>query len=267
MNIIQCTHTQSRCYGEKRKTISPIGIVVHSTGANNAFVKRYSQPSDNDPKRGELLKILGKNAYSNHWNTSSATKSAHYIIGKLADGTVGIVQNLPESIAAWTAGKAGKGSYNYDPVAHIQFEICEDNLKDADYFRAIYKTAVELCADICHRHGWEASVILSHREAHAKGYASNHADIDHWLKKFNRTMSDFRADVAAALEDLATSKEASAEVDKIVHPVDTFVAPDDPFKLFNKEGDLIGHLIPGANCDVLETSDNEIAIFAIVNKK
>ena len=80
-------------------------------------------------------------------------------------------------------------------------------------------------------------------------------------------MSDFRADVAAALEDLSTSKEASAEVDKIVHPVDTFVAPEDPFKLFNKEGDLIGHLIPGANCDVLETSDNVIAIFAIVNKK
>ena len=267
MNIIQCTHTQSRCFGVKRKTISPIGIVVHSTGANNAFIKRYSQPSDNDPKRGELLKILGKNAYSNHWNTSSATKSAHYIIGKLADGTVGIVQNLPENIAAWTAGKASKGSYNYDPVAHIQFEICEDNLKDADYFRAIYKTAVELCADICYRHGWGASAILSHREAHAKGYASKHSDIDHWLKKFNRTMSDFRADVAAALKDLSTSKEASAEVDKTANPVDTFVAPEDPFKLFNKEGDLIGHLIPGAKCDVLATSDNEIAIFAIVSQK
>ena len=195
-------HTQSRCYGVKRQSAKPIGIVVHSTGANNATIKRYSQPSDNDPKRGELLALLGTNTYGNHWNRADVSKSAHYIIGKLADGSVATVQNLPEDIASWTSGQGKKGSYNYDPVAHIQFEICEDNLWGESYFKAVYKDATELCADICYRHGWDASVIVSHKEAHAKKYASNHADIDHWLKNFKRTMKDFRAEVQRLLDEM-----------------------------------------------------------------
>ncbi len=202
MSVITCMHTQSRCYGVKRKSAKPIGIVVHSTGANNPSIKRWSQPSDNDPKRGELLKLLGTNQYGNHWNRAAASKAVHYVIGKLADGTVATVQNLPEDIACWGAGKGKKGSYNYDPVAHIQFEICEDNLWGESYFRAVYKEATELCADICHRHGWDTSVIVSHKEAHAKGYGSNHADIDHWLKNFKLTMKDFRAEVQRLLDEM-----------------------------------------------------------------
>ncbi len=203
MKLITCMHTQSRCYGVKRQPAKPVGIIVHSTGANNSSIKRYSQPSDNDPKRGELLKLLGTNTYGNHWNRADVSKAVHYVIGKLADGSVATVQNLPEDIACWGAGSGSKGSYNYDPVAHIQFEICEDNLTNADYFRsAVLKEAVELCADICHRHGWDASVIVSHKEAHAKGYGSNHADIDHWLKNFKRTMKDFRAEVQKLLDEM-----------------------------------------------------------------
>ena len=202
MRLITCMHTQSRCYGSKRQSAKPIGIVVHSTGANNPAIKRYSQPSNDDPKRGELLAILGTNAYGNHWNRSAVSKATHYIIGKLADGSVGTVQNLPEDIACWGAGSGSKGSYNYDPVAHIQFEICEDNLWGTSYFKAIYKEATELCADICRRHGWDASVIVSHKEARAKGYASNHADIDHWLKNFKLTMNDFRAEVQRLLDEM-----------------------------------------------------------------
>ena len=202
MKLITCMHTQSRCYGVKRKSAKPVGIIVHSTGANNPSIKRYSQPSDNDPKRGELLKLLGTNTYGNHWNRTAASKAVHYIIGKLADGSVATVQNLPEDIACWGAGSGSKGSYNYDPVAHIQFEICEDNLWGESYFKAVYKEATELCADICHRHGWDASVIVSHKEARAKGYGSNHADIDHWLKNFKLTMKDFRAEVQKLLDEM-----------------------------------------------------------------
>lgn len=206
MKIIECMHTQSRCYGKKRQAIKPVGIVVHSTGANNSSIKRYSQPSDNDPKRGELLSLLGVNKYGNHWNRSAVSKAVHYFVGKLADGTVGVVQNLPEDIAAWGSGKGKNGSYNYEPTGHIQFEICEDNLKNKEYFDAVYRAAVELCADICHRYGWKSSVIVSHREAHAKGFASNHSDIDHWLLKFGLTMNDFRNEV----EKLLTPKEEEA---------------------------------------------------------
>lgn len=206
MKIIECMHTQSRCYGKKRQAIKPVGIVVHSTGANNSSIKRYSQPSDNDPNRGELLSLLGVNKYGNHWNRSAVSKAVHYFVGKLADGTVGVVQNLPEDIAAWGSGKGKNGSYNYEPTGHIQFEICEDNLKNKEYFDAVYRAAIELCADICHRYGWKSSVIVSHREAHAKGFASNHSDIDHWLLKFGLTMNDFRNEV----EKLLTPKEEEA---------------------------------------------------------
>ena len=203
MNIIQCIHTQNRSYSVKRQAITPKGIVVHSTGANNPSIKRWSQPSNDDKNRAELLNLLGTNTYGNHWNRADVSKSTHYIIGKLADGTVGVVQNLPENIACWGAGSGKNGSYNYEPTGHIQFEICEDELTNADYFReAVLKNAVELCADICRRYGWDSSVIVSHKEAHAKKYASNHADIDHWLKNFKRTMNDFRAEVQKLLDEM-----------------------------------------------------------------
>ena len=212
MRIIECIHTQSRCYGAKRQEMTPIGIVVHSTGSNNPSVKRYTQPSDSDPKRDELISLLGVNRYGNHWNTSSTSKSTHYIVGKLADGSVGIVQNRPENIAAWGCGKGKNGSYNYDPTGHIQFEVCEDSLTDADYFRAIFKAATELCADICYRYGWDASVVVSHKGAYDKGFASNHRDIDHWLANFGRTMNEFRSEVKRLLDEMkkenAPKKEA-----------------------------------------------------------
>ena len=207
MRLITCIHTQSRCYGAKRQSAKPIGIVIHSTGANNPYIKRYSQPSDNDAKWGELRALLGVNTYGNHWNTTSASKAAHYIIGKLADGSVATVQNLPEDIACWGVGKGNKGSYNYDPYAHIQFEICEDNLANADYFRAaVLNEAVELCADICYRHGWDAKVIVSHKEAHAKGYGSNHSDINHWLEWYGKTMNGFRQLVQDKLDEMRKPK-------------------------------------------------------------
>lgn len=222
MNIIQCIHTQSKCY-KRNSNVKPKGIVVHSTGANNTTVKRYTQPSTDDPNREELLNIIGTNTYNNHWNKSNVTKAVHYFIGKLADGSVATVQNLPEYMECYGCGKGSKGSYNYDPYSHIQFEICEDNLKNADYFRAIFKEATELCADICKRYGWKANVIVSHKEAHAKGYGSNHSDIDHWLAKFQKTMNDFRTEVQRLLDEEAEPEEEiyEPEVGEVVNYVGT----------------------------------------------
>lgn len=215
MKIIECMHTQSRCYGVKRKEIKPVGIVVHSTGANNPAVKRYSQPSDDDPKRSELLSLIGVNRYGNHWNRYLSGKAVHYFVGKLADGSVGTVMNLPENIACWGSGKGKNGSYNYEPTGHIQFEVCEDDMTDDGYFRAILKEATELCADICYRYGWDASVIVSHKEAHGRGYASNHRDIDHWLAYYGRTMDVFRAEVQRLLDEMRKPKEELPDSDTL----------------------------------------------------
>ena len=49
MNIIECLHTDSKCY-KAAQVAQPVGIVVHSTGANNTSLKRYVQPSKSNPK-------------------------------------------------------------------------------------------------------------------------------------------------------------------------------------------------------------------------
>ncbi len=204
MIIHECIHTESKCYKTSPKA-KPVGIVVHSTGANNPSLKRYVQPSKNDKNRDELIKLIGKNPNGNHWNRS-VNKAVHFFIGKLASGAVGVVRTLPETISAWGVGSGKKGSYNYAPYSHIQFEVCEDNLKNENYFKDCYNAAVSLCADICRRYGWEADVILSHKEAHKKGYGSNHGDIDHWLKKYKLTMNDFRNAVDGLLHPVIEYK-------------------------------------------------------------
>ena len=58
MNLHKLIFTKNRCYKEGKK-ITPKGIMVHSTGANNPNLKRYVGPDDG---------LLGANKYGNHWN-------------------------------------------------------------------------------------------------------------------------------------------------------------------------------------------------------
>ncbi len=199
MNADKCYLTQNRSYSQPEKA-SMTGIVVHSTGANNPYIKRYVQPSDNDPDKASLLQKIGTNRYGNSWNRPSVNKSTHFFIGRLDNGKIGTIQTLPTDICCWACGRGKKGSYNYNPTAHIQFEICEDSLDNDDYFHEVYKEAVALCAELCREFSWSADVIVSHKEAYRKGYASGHGDIDHWLKKFGLKMNDFRHDVTKLLE-------------------------------------------------------------------
>ena len=188
--MIECLHTDSRCYRAAQPS-EPVGIVLHSTGANNPYLKRYVQPSKDAPEREALLGFIGKNGSGNHWNRD-IKKSVHYIVGRRADGTVDTAHILPEEFCAWGVGTGKRGSFNYNPTSCIQIEVCEDGLTDKAYFLACFYEAVLLCADICRRYGWESDDIVSHKEAYQLGYATNHADIDHWMKKHGLTMADFR---------------------------------------------------------------------------
>ena len=190
MEIKQCILTKNDCYKEAQ-TIKPVGIVVHSTGANNPMLKRYVQPDDG---------LLGVNQYNNHWNQSDTEACVHAFIGKDKNGTVRCYQTLPWNYACWGVGRGSKGSYNYEPFGHIQFEICEDDLSDHAYFNAAFGLAEDLCAELCQQYGWSVDVIVSHAEAHKKGYGSNHGDPDHWLKKYGWTMDNFRAEVKKRLD-------------------------------------------------------------------
>lgn len=187
MDLRKCFLTQNDCYKEAR-TIKPVGIVVHSTGANNKTLKRYVQPDDG---------ILGVNKYKNDWNHPGINKCVNAFIGCNSLGTVSVYQTLPWTMRPWGCGSGINGSYNN---SHIQFEICEDALNDETYFKEAFKAAAELCAYLCKEYSILPIHIVSHHEAYEKGYASGHADCDHWLKKFGKNMDWFREQVNAILE-------------------------------------------------------------------
>lgn len=189
MEIIQCYQTKNPCY-RKGTPMKPVGIVVHSTGANNPHLCRYVDC----PER------LGVNRYGNHWNRPEAATLVHGAIGLDKEGFVTVVNTLPYTMAAWGVGKGSRGSYNYDPTGHIQFEMCEDDLTDPSYFDQVMGTAVAYCAQLCREYGLAAESVVSHKEAHALGYASNHGDPENWMGRFGMTMEDFRARVRAKLK-------------------------------------------------------------------
>lgn len=100
--------TANPCYKQGRK-MTPVGILVHSTGANNKECRRYVDDEAD----------LGKNQYNNHWNKNSATKCVHGFVGLDKSGDLCFVQTLPYNYASWGCGSDKKGSYNRDPVGHI----------------------------------------------------------------------------------------------------------------------------------------------------
>ena len=62
-----CMQTHSTCYKGTR-TMTPVGVLWHSTGANNPNLRRYVQPYETDANYNEMIKILGKNTNKNDWN-------------------------------------------------------------------------------------------------------------------------------------------------------------------------------------------------------
>ena len=199
MNIIKCYLTQNRCY-TIGQTITPKGVMVHSTGANNPLVARYVQPSNNDPNRDSLQATIGGNRNANDWNNPGLDVCTHAFVGKLADGGVGTVQTLPWNHRGWHAGTGTSGGSANN--THIAFEICEDDLTDEGYFRKVYQEAVELTAMLCKEYDLDPladGVVICHSEGYTRGIASNHADVMHWFPKFGKSMDTFRQDVSKAM--------------------------------------------------------------------
>lgn len=199
MNLIQCYLKENDCYKTGR-TITPKGVMVHSTGVNNPKVARYVQPADSDPNKEELLEAIGTNKNKNDWNHGDLDVCTHAFIGKLADNSVGTVQTLPWNRRGWHAGNgtSGKSANN----THIAFEICEDALTSATYFNKVYQEAVELTAMLCKQYNLNPmadGVVICHSEGYTRGIASNHADVMHWFPKHGKSMDTFRSDVSKAM--------------------------------------------------------------------
>ena len=205
MKLFSCILTENDCY-RRGIRITPKGVMVHSTGANNPWLRRYVQPDDGR---------LGKNTNANDWNRPGLDVCVHAFIGKTADGSVAVYQTLPWDRRGWHAGSGRNGSAN---DGYLSFEICEDGLADRAYFDKAFRAAAELTAYLCKLFDLDPlrdGVVIDHSEGHSRGIASNHGDVSHWLKKFGRTMDDFRRDVIRLGEvENMTREELEALVDE-----------------------------------------------------
>ena len=203
-----CMQTNSRNYkGTSTMTIK--GVLWHCTGANNPTLKRYVQPKDSSSSKehkdntytnAEWITLLGKNTNGNDWNhVNDREVGLNAWVGKLADGSVTAVQTMPWNYKPWGCGGGCNNGW-------IQFEICEDDLTDQNYFNAAYIEACELTAYLCKMYninpkgsvtynGKTVPTILCHYDSYKLGLGSSHYDVYNWFNKFNKTMQNVRDDV------------------------------------------------------------------------
>lgn len=223
MRLYQQFATRNEKYIRGDKHVPRKGM-LHSTGANNKWLKRYVQPDDGQ---------LGVNLYNNSFNEyrpGGRKVAVHGFIGLLKDGTVATYQTLPWEFEGWHAG----GDAN--DMGYIGIEICEDGLDDSVYFHKVYREAVEVFAYLANMFGWDPyKDIIDHNEGHKLGIASGHVDTSHWFPRFGKSMDTFRADVAAEMskgdeEDMdinkLTDQEAYELLQKAYRYASTLPEPD-----------------------------------------
>lgn len=154
-------------------------------------------------------------AFINSWNQASYDRACVHGFIDALDGTA--YQTLPWDHRGWH----GSGSSN---ATHIGVEMCEpacikytagssftcSNMAEARACATrTYNTAVELFALLCEKFGLNPladGVIVSHREGHARGIASNHGDPEHLWSGLGMsyTMDGFRRDVKAKMGGATT---------------------------------------------------------------
>ena len=209
MTIKTCLLAENDTY-KKQRPINLKGIVVHSTGVNQRYLKRWVQPSLDDEDYNEIIKDLGKNYNNNSWNRPDQTTIVHYMIGWNINDEVEVYRCLEDNVCCGGCYKGVNGSFN---DSHIQFEMLEENHIDDVYFRDVVNHAIDLCAYLCETYNLPVESIVSHYEAGQMGYGSKHGDPESWFKDFGYTMDEFRAAVAAKLEPVVVYKRG----DKVGH--------------------------------------------------
>lgn len=220
---LQCilTHSTNYLQGSYRST-PPLGVVVHSTGANNPWVKRYAQALSDEPNYQYLQSVIGVNTNYNSWNQlANNYVGVHGFCGKMADGHVQFIQTLPWYTQAWHVGQGWSG-YSLNNY-YIGIEMCEDGLWDQNYCKQVYDEMVEVIAYLCVYFGWnvygcnyiggqQIPVITTHAQGSRLGVASSHCDPENWWPHFGYTIEQFRNDVQACInkgqeDDIVTQEE------------------------------------------------------------
>ncbi len=195
MEIIQNILTANNCYKSGKK-LSPKKLMVHSTAVPGAPAKNFLSS----------------------WNTARPNGREVCVHGFVDD--TGVYQTLPWTMQAWHCGGSGNQTA-------IGVELCEPkNYGDKTYFDTVIKNAIQLYAYLAKTYGISPSNIISHKEGHALGIASNHGDPDHWWGSVGYTMDNFRADVKACMEsgnvNVSTGGSVSAPVSSGSNPTINF---------------------------------------------
>ena len=180
MKIIKSFLTNNLCYAINRK-INVKGLMLHSVGCPQ-------------PKASVFI---------NAWNNPTHKNSCVHAFIDGNDGNV--YQTLPWEHRGWHAG----GNANN---THIGVEMCEPpcityssgsafSCSDLNLARTVvkrtYDAAVELFAMLCKTYSLNPladGVIISHKEGHKRGIASNHGDPEHLWSQLGLpyTMATFR---------------------------------------------------------------------------
>jgi hypothetical protein len=195
MKIIKSYCTKSDCY-KAGKTITVKGLMIHSVGCPQ-------------PKAAPFI---------SNWNKSGATALVHAIIEP--DGNV--YQLLPWKRRGWHAGGTANDSYigvemtepsTIKYVGGSSFVETKDGKSTNKHVLATYEVAVELFAKLCKEYKLNPTgknVIISHREGHSLGIASNHGDVEHIWNKYGLTMEQFRKDVKVKMGNTTKASENNA---------------------------------------------------------
>ena len=196
LRLIESILTKNPCYTAGRK-IAVKGLMLHSVGC--------PQPR--------------ASVFINSWNSASFDRACVHGFIDGNDGTV--YQTLPWNHRGWHCGSSINGSANN---THIGVEMCEPacitytggasfKCSDLATARAVakrtYEAAVELFAMLCKQYGLDPladGVIISHKEGHARGIASNHGDPEHLWSQLGMgyTMNTFRKAVKDKLSGTAS---------------------------------------------------------------
>lgn len=207
MNLVESIMTKNPCYTAGKK-ITVKGLMLHSVGC--------AQPK--------------ASVFINSWNSADHTSSCVHGFINGNDGTV--YQTLPWNYRGWHCGSGSNGSGN---DTHIGVEMCEPacitytsgstfTCSDTTTAKAVakrtYEAAVELFAYLCEKYSLDPTadgVIVSHKEGHSRGIASNHGDPEHLWTQLSTgyTMDTFRAAVKAKMSSgssTTTSEEHPAKL-------------------------------------------------------
>lgn len=216
MKIIEAIMTKNPCYKAGRK-ITVKGLMLHSVGC--------PQPR--------------ASVFINSWNTASYRNACVHGFIDALDGTV--YQTLPWNHRGWHGG----GDVNN---THIGVEMCEPacirytggssfTCSDVETAKACvkrtYETAVELFAMLCKQYRLNPLTdIISHKEGHTRGIASNHGDPEHLWNGLNMgyTMDTFRKAVKNAMGSSIPVTQASTFVnlteEQIINKIGTLFTAD-----------------------------------------